>query len=263
MAWLEDLLAQLQGGAQPPMFSPSASPFPSPAAPVDEAAQAAAAREAAGQRMVRANQRRIDPFGVPDQNSAGIQLALDQAPAGTGFPGAMPAGARDSSPFGMVPPSLAMAKSMTANAPQADPEPPMPGAVPIPKPRPVSTDLSSANRPASAQEGSPALAAPAPMSIAAPPAAEPSFLSRLSEGAKGMAPALLAAGAALQGDNSIAAAQAKERQALALQAQQGNATARLLQSKGASAPEIQAAMAGGPDTVKALLAQYLTQASPQ
>src|SRR3954470_7763221 len=146
MAWLDDLLAQLQGGAQPPMMAPPASPFPNPAPPVDEAAMAAAAREAAGQRMIHANQRRIDPFGMPDQNSAGIQLAMDQAPAGTGVVGATPAGATDGSPFGMVPPSFALAKSMTANAPQAEPEPPMPGAVPTPRPRPVSTDLSAAAR---------------------------------------------------------------------------------------------------------------------
>ena len=260
MSWLEDLLGQLQGGAQPPMFSPPASPFPNAPAPVDEAAMAAAAREAAGQRMVRANQRRIDPFGVPDQNSAGIQLALDQAPAGTGVPGATPMGAPDSSPFGMVPPSLGLAKSLTANAPQAEPEPPMPGAVPIPKPRPVPTDLSAAARGGGDGDGGggppPAGPPPAPMSIAAPPA-EPSFLSRLSEGAKGMAPALLAAGSALQGDNSVAANMMKQREAQALQAQQGNATARLLASKGATAPEIQAAIAGGPETLKALLTQYM------
>lgn len=264
MAWLDDLLAQLQGGAQPPMFAPpaAASPFPNPAPPVDEAAMAAAAREAAGQRMIHANQRRVDPFGIPDQNSAGIQLAMDQAPAGTGVVGATPAGAPDGSPFGMVPPSFALAKSMTANAPQAEPEPPMPGAVPMPRPRPVSTDLSAAARggeagPAPAPAAQPVASPPAPMSIAAPPAAEPSFMSRLSEGAKGIAPTLLAAGAALQGDNSIAAAQMKQREALALQASQGNATAKLLQSKGASLPEINAAIAGGPDTLKALLGQYL------
>jgi len=257
MPWLEDLLAQLQGGAQPPMMAPPASPFPDMPKPPDEAAMAAAAREAAGQRMARANQRRIDPFGMPDQNSAGIQLALDQAPAGTGFPGAMPAGAPDSSPFGMVPPSLAMAKSMTASAPKADPEPPMPGAVPMPRPRPVSTDLSAAARPAPEGEtplGAPA-PPPAPMGIAAPQAAEPSFLSRLSEGAKGMAPALLAAGSALQGDNSVAASMLKQREALAAQQESQNVTAQALLKQGAPVADVRAAMKN-PEMLKALIGQY-------
>src|SRR5687768_3954157 len=108
--WLEDLLANLQTGGQPPMMAPPASPFPDvprAATPEEEAAAAQAAREAAAMRLSR-GQKRLDPFGVPDASGAGIQLALDQAPAGTGFPGAMPAGAPDSSPFGLVPPSLAM-----------------------------------------------------------------------------------------------------------------------------------------------------------
>ena len=266
MSWLEDLLSNLQSGGVPPGFgaAPSASPFPNPPPPVDEAAAAQAAREAAGARMMRANQRRVDPFGMPDVNSAGIQLALDQAPAGTGVPVAPGA---SFAPMSIgLPPSVTAAKSLAAPpapAPQAAlPGMMPPGAVPgMPAgpgqaaPEDGPTDVSSRNRaPPAAMP--PAAPAGAPMGLAPPPA-EPSFLSRLNEGAKSIAPALLAAGSALQGDNSVAANMMKQREAQALQAQQGNATARLLQSKGASVPEIQAAIAGGPETLKALLGQYM------
>jgi hypothetical protein len=264
--WLEELLANLQSGGQPPMMAPPASPFPDAPRPPDEAALAEAAREAAGQRMIRANRRRIDPFGMPDMNSAGVQLALEQSPAGTGFPGATPAGAPDSSPFGMVPPSLAMAKSLTANAPKAEPEPLPPGAippgeVPMPRPRPVSTDMSSVNREAPPAPMAPAGPAPAPMSIAAPPPAEPSFMSRLNSGAQSMAPALLAAGAALQGDNSVAASMLKQREALAMQAEQQNMTAQALLARGAPVAEVRAAVRN-PDLLKAMIGKYFETGKP-
>lgn len=273
MAWLDDLLAQLQGGAQPPMFAPppSASPFPDVKGPptgeeIWAQIEAQNARDNAGADRRNVAGMTRAPIGGGPQFGDNPMSALAAAVPTTlqqPQPGA------DGSPFGMVPPSFALAKSMTANAPQSEPEPLPPGAippgeVPMPRARPVSTDLSAAARggeagPAPGPVGPPAAPPPAPMSIAAPPPAEPSFMSRLSEGAKGMAPAMLAAGAALQGDNSVAAAMMAKREAQALQAQQGNATARLLQSKGATAPEIQAAIAGGPETLKALLGQYMTK----
>jgi len=262
--WLEELLANLQSGGQPPMMSPPASPFPDIPKPPDEAEMAAAAREAAGQRMIRANQRRIDPFGMPGMQSAGVQLAMDQAPAGTGFPGAMPAGAPDSSPFGMVPPSLAMAKSLTANTPKAEPEPLPPGAVPSPRPRPsmAPTDVSAAARSGEAGPApAPMAPPPAPMSLGAPPPPEPSFMSRLSAGAKGMAPALLAAGAALRGDNTVAASMMKQREALALQAEQQNMTAQALLARGAPLGEVRAAVRN-PDLLKAMIGKYFETGKP-
>lgn len=253
MAWLEDLLANLQVGGNPPMFAPAASPFPNPPAPVDEAAMAAAAREAAGQRMIRANQRRVDPFGVPDMGSAGVLLALDQAPAGTGVPGVTGAGAPDGSvfgapaPFGLtVPPSLKLAQAATEPPPPA-PEAPPAGAVPMPRPRPEmappATDLSSQNRPA------PAAAPVAPAAM--PAAAEPSIMDRL----KGWAPGLIAAGAALQGDNSVAASMLARKQALEMTQEGQNLTARALLQRGAPAQEV-AAATRNPELMKALVKRY-------
>lgn len=133
----------------------------------------------------------------------------------------------------------------------------------MPQPRPpgadVPTDVSSQARGAdyAAAGARPPVGPPMglvpPAAMAPPPAPEPSFGDKM----RGFAPALLAAGSALQGDNSVAAGLIKQRDALALQAQQGNATARLLASRGAKPEEVQAAMLGGPEAVKALLAEYL------
>jgi hypothetical protein len=257
MAWLEDLLANLQSGGQPPMFAPAASPFPDmprAATPEEEAAAAQAAREAAAMRLSR-GQKRLDPFGVPDASGAGIQLALEQAPAGTGFPGAMPAGAPDSSPFGMVPPSLVMAKNLTANAPQAEPEPPPPGAVPLPRPRPdMATDISSASR------GGPAGPAAAPMSIAPAPVLppQPGFGDRMRE----FAPALLGVGAALQGDmGGMTAALLKRKEDQALALENRNMTGQALLARGAPPAEVAAAVRN-PDLMKALVGKYFETKNP-
>jgi hypothetical protein len=264
MGWLEDVLANLQTGGAPPAFAPAASPFPPVGAPPDEAALAAAAREAAGQRMVRANQRRFDPFGLVNAEGPAIQLALDQAPAGTGVPFATPQGAPDGTPFGMVPPSLAAAKAMTAPPPPAPQPEPAPGAmtgpVPMPRPRPTmdeaadATDLSSRNRPAVA---APPVAPPAPVPAVAP-AAEPGIMDRL----KGWAPALLGAGAALQGDGGALTAQLLKRQEdQALLAQTQNLTAQALLARGASAPEVAAAVRN-PVIMKELVDKYLGARKP-
>lgn len=262
MGWLEDTLAALQGGGA--AMSPAASPFPDVAqAPTSEqeAAMAAAAREAAGQRLIAANQRRSVPFGMPDMNSAGVQLAMDQAPAGTGVPGQTLMGAPDASPFGMIPPSLKLASTIAAPAPPAAAPPspadtlPPPGGVPMPQPRPAMDDAGQADLPPNATptQGGPAAPPAAPMG--APPAVpEVPLAQRIAN----IGPGLMGIGAAMQGDmGHLATANAKQDQALQLQRLQGNATARLLASKGASMPEIQAAISAGPDTVKALLGQYM------
>src|SRR5882672_72936 len=207
--WMTDLLANLQGGGAPAAFGPAASPFPDvpqTPTPEQEAAAAAAAREAAGQTMMRANQRRINPFGVPDMNSAGIQLAMDQAPAGTGVPG--PAGMAPpaqgaSAPFG-IPPSVQLAAQLAA-PPQTPPEPPggplPPGAVPLPRPRPADapeigpTDLSAQSRPSAAPMGVPA----APPVVAQTPASAGTIgpMRKISD-------LLMGVGGALSGDGGAA-----------------------------------------------------------
>lgn len=273
MAWLDDLLANLQGGGgvlpgsgMPPMFAPAppASPFPPTAeqAAAAEAQAALEAREAAAARMGRANRPRVAPFGVPDMDAAGIQLALGQGPAGTGVPGVTGAGAPDGSPFGApapfglsVPPSLKLAQAAT-EPPPAAPEAPA-GPVPMPRPRPdmaPATDLSSQNR----QPPAPAAAAPAaaPMSLAGPPA-EPGFMERL----QGISPGLIAAGAALQGDNSVAASMLQRQEALKLAKEGQNLTATALLQRGAPAQEVAAAVRN-PELMKALVTRYFETGKP-
>jgi len=228
--WMTDLLANLQGGGAPTAFGPAASPFPDIPQP---------------------------PFGVPDMNSAGIQLAMNQAPEGTGVPG--PAGMAPpvtggSAPFG-IPPSVQLAAKLAA-PPQTPPEPPggplPPGAVPLPKPRPeeapaaTPTDISAQSR----------VPAAAPMGLAPPAPNEPSFLQKTGTFAKAIAPALLGVGAALQGDQGhLAATMAAQRDALAMQAENQDLTSRALLKAGASASDVAAAVKN-PDLLKALVGKY-------
>lgn len=265
--WLEDLLANLQAGAGP-MAQPARSPFPDVPPPPpqgqalwDEIEKQQREENAVADRRNVAGMRRgpiVDPFGVPDMNSAGVQLGLEQGPAGTGVPGPlgrMPVGAPDGSPFGAPapfsiapPPSLAMAKSMSPPPAETVPPPIPPEAVPMPRPRPAeappgATDISAAQR---------APVAP-PVNIVPPAAApaEPSFADR----ARGLAPALLAAGAALQGDNSVGAALMKRQEDQALAVQNASLTARALVSRGAPVEEVMAATRN-PDLMKALVGKY-------
>lgn len=288
MSWIEDTIAQLQGGGAG-TFSPAASPFPDYKPPPSQAdiLDAIQRNELENQKAAGGNQ---PPFGVPDMNSAGVRLAMNNAPAGTGVPGplgdapvtdaerqmmamvgrppaGMPAGAPDGSVFGgvpdlskinqtTVPPSLEMAGKISAPPPAAAPPPspadtlPPPGQVPMPRPRP---DAAPGDGPTdvSAQSRQPAPGGPAGVPPAAPEQPSPFSRDRIAD-------ALAGFGAALQGDRGALANKiSADREAKVLQAQQGNATARLLASKGASAPEIQAAISGGPDTIKALLGQYM------
>lgn len=282
MAWLEDLLGQLQGGGAPAAFSPAASPFPDvpPAAPQGQAiwddiekkqredALAADRRNAAG--LARAPI--VSPFGMPDQNSAGIQLAMDQAPAGTGIPGQMPpGGAPDGSPFGApapqfqpfgIPPSMQLASKMAApppppmqpQAPVTGLNAPMGGAPPV-----MASDGAALPPNAVPAIGKGPLPGPAPMSPAGPPVAapaEPSFMSKTGDFSKAIAPALLGIGAALQGDGGhLAAKMAADRNTLEQQTQTQNLTARALEKAGAPAADVAAAVKN-PEMLKALMGQY-------
>lgn len=257
MGWLDSAVGALQSGYTPGM---GASPFPDyipPAPPLEGqalwdkiAADEAAANAAADRRNVAGMAR------APIANPADALSALSEPAISMALGGGMQPPANPSAPFGAIPPSLAMAKAETAPPPPQQDQPPMAGPVPMPQPRPAAadapppTDMSSQARPGPAPMGLVPPQAAAPM---APPAApEPSFGDRM----KGWAPALLAAGSALQGDNSVASGMMKQREAQALQLQQGNATARFLAAKGAQPAEIQAAILGGPETLKALLTQY-------
>lgn len=267
MSWLEDILAQLQGGAGPAAYRPAASPFPDPIKPMtaeEEAALAAEAREAAGRRMIRANQRRTDPFGVPDMGSAGIQLALGDSPAGTGVPVPAAPMIPDGSPFGApgqqfapmsigIPPSMQAAKAMTA------PPPPPPGPTPVPAaaggvaaggaaplaaaaPAVATTDVSAQRR------GAPM--GMAPMMPAELP--QKPFAERLAA----LGPGLVAMGAILSGEGSGASERMEaRRQELEGQAQTRNITARALLARGAPPEEVEAAIRS-PDMLKAMVGKY-------
>jgi hypothetical protein len=276
MGWLDDVLAQLQGGGAPAASLPPASPFPdSPPAQLegqalwdkiaaDEAAANAAAdrRNAAG--MMTRQTEPYSPFGVPGAGSAGVRLAMGDSPPGTGIPVPAAPASPDGSPFGTpgqqfapmsigLPPSMQTAKTMTA-------PPPGPAGAPGAAVGEGAEQLGGVDIGAQRRGGA-AAAGPAAAPMGVPPAMmlgapQKGFADRLAD----LGPGLVALGQGLSGQGWEGSRElAKNNQALALQAQQGNATARLLASKGASAAEIQAAIAGGPDTLKALLGQYMTK----
>lgn len=258
MSWLEDALAGLQqGGAAPFGMAPAASPFPDipqAATPEQEAAAAAAAREAAGAKLMHANQRRVNPFGMPDMNSAGVQLAMGDAPAGTGVP---VNGSPSFQPMG-IPPSLQLASTIAApdQTPPPDALPP-PGAVPMPQPRPAAADMGPTDVSAQSRAPVPGGPLPAPTppmaASAAPPDAGPSFMDRM----KSASPALLGVGAALQGDQGhLASALVKQRDDLVQQTHAQNLTANALIKAGAPA-ELVAASIKNPELLKATIGQYL------
>lgn len=158
MSWLDDVLAQLQGGAAPAAYMPPPSAFPDiprPATPEEEAAAAQAARDAAGERMVRANRRRVDPFAVPDASAPGVQFAIGGTPQGVPAPlgappigpaglammpnasGALRAGPPDGSIFGGVPDMaqfnpVTVSPSVQAATAMAKPPAPPPAQGPVP-----------------------------------------------------------------------------------------------------------------------------------
>lgn len=262
MGWLEDTLASLQSGG-PAAFGPVASPFPDPPraqpAPLEGPALwdqieartradngAADRRNAAG--MARPAVGPYQPFPAPDQNAAAVQLAMGDAPAGTGVP---VSGSPQFTPMG-IPPSLQLASSISAPPPAAPAEPspadtlPPRGQVPTPRPRPVAapegaSDVSASRRPA--QPDTPA----APVVPAEVPLAQ-----RIAN----IGPGLMGIGAAMQGDmGHLATANAQREQALQLQAQQQNITAQALLRRGADPQEVAAAVKN-PELLKAMIGKY-------
>lgn len=255
-SWLEDLLANLQTGGAPPSFqpAPAASPFPDyKPAPMGAAlwdqiaADEAAANAAADRRnligMTRAPIRDLGSMLSPISEPA-VSLALG---------GGIQPPANGQAPFGAVPPSLQMAKEMTA--PPQEPAPPA-EAVPMPRPRPdipAPTDMSSQNRPAPA----PMAERAAPMGMASPQALG------FGDTLKGIAPALLGFGAALQGDGGALTAQLIKRREDQEILQQGrNATAQALLARGAPAQEV-AAATRNPELMKALITRYFETKAAQ
>lgn len=286
MSWIEDTIAQLQGGGAG-TFSPAASPFPDYKPPPSQAdiLDAIQRNELENQKAAGGNQ---PPFGVPDMNSAGVRLAMNNAPAGTGVPGplgdapvtdaerqmmamvgrppaGMPAGAPDGSVFGgvpdlskinqtTVPPSLEMAGKISAPPPAAAPPPspadtlPPPGQVPMPRPRP---DAAPGDGPTdvSAQSRQPAPGGPAGVPPAAPEQPSPFSRDRIAD-------ALAGFGAALQGDRGALANKiSADREAKVLQAQQQNITAQALLRRGADPQEVAAAVKN-PELLKAMIGKY-------
>lgn len=278
MAWLEDMLAQLQVGGAPAAFSPPPGAFPAMPAPVDEAAEAAAAREAAGARMIRSNQRRIDPFGMPDMNSAGVQLAMGQGPAGTGVP---VEGSPQFTPMSMagVPPSMQLASTMGKPPPQAPapmaPQAPVPGlnspvggvgggmpaapgGGPVKSPGMMAQGEEDAMTDVGARRRS-----VDPMSIA--PSKESSILDSLTGGRglsgfgdklRELSPHMIALGAGMAGEGWDKAAQVNLMQQKRGEAtQQANLTAQALLARGAPAAEVAAAVKS-PELLKAMIVKY-------
>lgn len=187
MGLLEDMVARSQ-------WTPTAGGFPGIVPPIDEAALAAEARDAAGRKLVANTRKRPpNPFALaPDANSAGIQLAMDQAPEGTGVP--------FSAQAGMLAPPITM--------PSGEPG----ASVPLPVARPAAadaspappTDVSAAARPL----GAPINVMPPPAAAPAPATADsPSMFGRLGgglmDGLSNNSNALLAFGAGFAGAPTI------------------------------------------------------------
>lgn len=125
-----------------------------------------------------------------------------------------------------------------------------PDAIPLPRPRPPGAPGGTLANAGDDEDAIPAAAAPASL-VPPPPAAEPSLWDRLTSGAKGIAPALLGAGAALQGDGGATTLSIlKERRTEA----GGNQTVAALRAKGVPEADIQAAILN-PVLMKALIDQ--------
>jgi len=194
--------------------------------------------------------------GASPVPAAGISGLMAQGAGGQGTPFSL-APQRPG-----VPPSLAMAQAMTAPPPQT---PQFPQGAPMPPPgAPVAPPAPPPAAPAPVNdEDMPPNAAPtqgrgpAPMGIAGPPPAptpEPSFMDKLSIGMKGISPALLGVGAALQGDmGATTRSMLKEQQALSEQTQTQNLTAKALLAKGVD-PTTVLLRYINPDLLKALVA---------
>lgn len=182
---------------------------------------------------------------VPQAGISG-QMAMGAGGQGTPFSLAPPQPG--------IPPSLALAQAVTAppsSPPRAAAQPPV-APQPVPQAAPAEDDGEDIPPNAKPTNGPP----PAPMSIAGPPAPEPSFLQKLTGGLKDtVAPALMGVGAALQGDRgAMTQGILNQRQALAEQQNTQNLTAKALLAKGVDANTVAAAVRQ-PELLKALVTQ--------
>lgn len=248
MGLLEDILTRAQ-------YTPTAAIWPAVMPPVDEAAAAETARDAAAAKLTLANRRRpANPLTLaPDAQSAGIQLAMDRAPEGTGVPFSTQAGML-ATPIAMPPDSSGPIPLPRARPAEADLPPGMP------------TDVSAAGRQPSAPVNP-----VSPPAAAAPAAVEPSMFGRLGSGLmsglENNSNLLLAMGAGFAGAPNIGQAisrasaaaipahAADVKQRLTLQAQTYGTKALV----DAGVPIQQAIAAqGDPDLKKALIQNYIT-----
>lgn len=272
MSWLEDMIAQLQGGAAPAAYSPAPSAFPDIAPPpslLNRVASGAAdslgekfrsgelpahlamsmlpfgigtgvdlARNMylpKGENMPARMPAGYTPMGNGDLTRAAIDLAMNQAPAGTGVPGplgetpisaaelammpnargAVRAGAPDGTPFGGVPDlsqfapmSIAIPPSVQAVKTMAGP----PAGAPAAVPGATGAAPGAMAGPAVPSQGErvtdfsatqrPAVA---PMSIAAAPVeGGPSRWQRIGDEINRMGPMLMAMGGGMAGAPSLA-----------------------------------------------------------
>lgn len=265
MSWVSDALASLPqfGAGNPPPDYAGLNPdagdtgalakllAPDPYAEIDKQRKAEAEKRAA---------MGVFGGGAAPVSNAGISGQMAQGPGGQGAPFSL-AG---------VPQSLQTAQAITAPPPPAV----GPGGVPQMQPQTPVTGLNApigGARPAQApqvaaddgEEDTPPNAAPtqgrAPMSIAGPtpvtpPAEEPSFLQKIAAGAKSISPALLGAGAALQGDQGhLTTNLLAQQKALEDQQQTMNLTAKALLNKDVD-PTTVAAAVRQPELLKALVA---------
>lgn len=250
MGLLEDIARRAQ-------MLPPALPFPDYGAPpVDEAALAEEARTAAGKKLALANRKRpADPLTLaPDASSAGVQLAMGNAPEGTGVPFSTGAGML-APPITIPPEAAAPVPLPVARPPEAD----LPGA----------TDISSRAKP----PGAPVQITPQETAGSAPVGAPagmldggPSILDRLRTGLSDNSNTLLAIGAGFAGAPNIGQgiSRAAATAIPASQADIKNKLTRQSQAYGTKAlidagvPVQQAiAAAGNPDLKKALIKNYI------
>lgn len=255
MGLLEDILARAQ-------YTPAAANWPTVAPPGDEwaaiEAETRRANEAADRRNAAALKRGaiVPPsMGVPSADSAGIQLALDQAPAGTGVP--------FSTQAGMLAPPITVAPESGA-------------PVPLPVARPAEADLPPGS-PTDVSAASRPVPAPAPLNLppAAPapvaaPAVEPSMFGRLGtglmSGLENNSNLLLAMGAGFAGAPNVGQAISRASAAM-IPAHAADVKQRLTQQAQtygtralveAGVPIQQAIAAqGDPDLKKALIKNYI------
>lgn len=275
MGLLEDILARGQ-------YTPSADGFPTIPAPfsnADDAALTEALRQRERTRFAMPSKQpdilapapsavtppALNVGGIAPQDpslnsqSAAVQLAMDQAPAGTGVPFSTQAG------------MLAAPVTLPTAAP--DPAPSPSESVPLPMPRPAaapgSTDISARQQPPAPTNLVPPTTVPQP---AAPPTAEPppSMFGRLGgtlmNGLSNNSNALLAIGAGFAGAPNIGQAISRASSAV-IPAHAADVKQQLdLQSRSygtkalvdAGVPLQQAiAAAGDPDLKKALIQNYI------